>query len=417
MRIALPSLRSYSRDTRLLFVITLIYSLAFFGINMLIKRLFLLRLGYPASFLGVFNAVAAFAYMSTGLPAGELGRRIGPRPMLWLGIASTLLGFGLLPLAVVADQGGQKACLLGGQVFLAMGWSSINVSLMTALSLTSDDRSRAGTYAMYNALIGLGTLFGNLVGGVMPSWFSCLTGRPEAEPVNYAWTLVVAFCLVLLAIPPLLRLGPMRALDETDESSSASPAIKLPWPLIASLGVMVMLTQGSAGALASYGAAYMDTVLFMSVGVIGAVMALGKLVGVGVSLICPWLMRWFGAGSTIVMAGLALTLSVVPVVLTQHWLGASLSILLYLIALSLWSPAMVSYEMDAVPADWRSVMSGTHAMSMGMLHSLFNLGVAGIIDEVGYVPIFMLGGGLSLLGTLLMMGIRRVRERPAAARA
>jgi len=410
LRIALPSLRRYNRDPRLIFVITVIYSVAFFGINMLIKRLFLLRLGHPTSFLSVFNAVAAFAYMATGLPAGEIGRRIGPRPLLWIGVVATLVGFGLTPLACGTSVTTQKALLLGGQVFLAIGWSIINVSLMTALAVTSDDQSRASAYAMYNALMGLGTLVGNLVGGVLPSGFALITHQPEAAPVNYAWTLFVAFCLVLLTIPPLLRIGPMRLQDssstEKDEVKTKPPRLR-----IAMLGLMVMLTQGSVVSLSSFGSAFMDSELLMSAAVIGAIMALGKFFGVGASLVSPRLMRRIGAGRVVVVSSLLLTISVLPVALVPHWSSATFSMLIYLVTVSLWSPAAVTYEMDWIPADWRSLMSGTHAMSMGLIHSMFNLGVSGAIDDIGYTPIFWISGGLSLLGTMLAIAIERVRTR------
>ena len=411
MRIALPNLQRYTRDTRLIFVITVIYSVAFFGINMLIKRLFLLRLGHPTSFLSVYNAVGAFAYMATGLPAGEIGRRIGPRPLLWIGVVATLVGFGLTPLASGTNPSTQKALLLSGQVFLAIGWSIINVSLMASLAVTSDDTSRASAYAMYNALMGLGTLVGNLVGGVLPSGFALITHQPEAAPVNYAWTLFIAFCLVLLTIPPLLRIGPMRLQSQGAVEDDPTDRTKPPLLRIAMLGLMIMLTQGSVVSLSSFGSAYMDSELFMSAALIGAIMALGKLFGVGVSLISPRLMRQIGAGRVVVLSSLLLTVSILPVALVSHWSSATLSMLIYLVTVSLWSPAAVTYEMDWIPADWRSLMSGTHAMSMGMIHSLFNLGVSGVIDDIGYIPIFWISGGLSLLGTLLAVAIQRVRTR------
>jgi len=414
LRIALPNLQRYNRDTRLIFGITVIYSVAFFGINMLIKRLFLLRLGHPTSFLSLFNAIAAFAYMATGLPAGAIGRRIGPRPLLWIGVVATLVGFGLLPLACGTTVTTQKALLLGGQVFLAVGWSIINVSLMTSLAVTSDDTSRASAYAMYNALMGLGTLLGNLVGGVLPSFFAWATGQPEAAPVNYAWTLFVAFCLVLLTIPPLLRIGPMRLQEQDAAEGDPVDRSKPPRLRIAMLGLMVMLTQGSVVSLSSFGSAYMDSELLMSAAVIGAILALGKLFGVGASLVSPRLMRMMGAGRVVVVSSLLLTISVLPVALVPHWSSATLSMLIYLVTISLWSPAAVTYEMDWISADWRSLMSGTHAMSMGMIHSLLNLGVSGVIDDMGHIPIFAISGGLSLLGTLLAFAIQRVRARGMA---
>ena len=75
MKLKLPPMPRYSRDAVLLFVVSGLSALGFYGINMLLRVLFVLRLGYGPEYVGLFNGAGALTYMSMGVPSGALGSR------------------------------------------------------------------------------------------------------------------------------------------------------------------------------------------------------------------------------------------------------------------------------------------------------------------------------------------------------
>jgi hypothetical protein len=56
-----------------LLVSSAILSMAFFGLQALLKVLYILRLGFGLEYVGIFSAVGSLTYMAMSLPSGALG--------------------------------------------------------------------------------------------------------------------------------------------------------------------------------------------------------------------------------------------------------------------------------------------------------------------------------------------------------
>ena len=93
------ALSTFSRDTRLLFALSGMISISFFGIQMLLKVLYVLRLGYGPEYVGWFLAASSLAFMAMGIPSGMLGNRYGLRTVMLVGGAILVIGMAMLPLA------------------------------------------------------------------------------------------------------------------------------------------------------------------------------------------------------------------------------------------------------------------------------------------------------------------------------
>ena len=72
---------------------------AYFGIYSLLLNLYLLRLGYDAGFIGLISAIGQIVFALACIPVGRLGERFGLLSMMRGGIALTVLGGILVPLA------------------------------------------------------------------------------------------------------------------------------------------------------------------------------------------------------------------------------------------------------------------------------------------------------------------------------
>jgi MFS family permease len=385
----------------MLLLIVAVFALGFEGMNVLIKRLYVLRLGYGAAFLGTYNGVAAWSYMLAALPAGALGKRYGPRLVMRVGVLLTVLGMGLQVASGAVVPGLQQPVLFGAQLLTASGWASVYVNAIASLAHTTTPTTRGKAYALQSALLGLGTLLGNLLGGQLPGWFAALQGLDPLAPANYRWTMGVSLAVILCAAWPLTRISRLATDPTTARAGASSP---LPLGMLATLAGVAVLSQGASVALASFGSAYLDS-MRVSTGAIGAILAAGQLLGITVSLASPRVVRRLGARGAVLLGAVGLAVSVLPAVLVHRPAAAGLSIVAYMISWALWAPSMMSYEMDSVPQGWRSVMSGTHAMANGMSFGTFNLTAGRLVESAGYPAVFAIGGAISLVGTLWMAAL------------
>src|SRR5690606_8293601 len=71
----------------------------FGGIYSLLRSLYLLRLGYGPEFIGLVAAVGMLGWALACLPAGSIGRRLGVRQAMILGLGLATVGYCLFPLA------------------------------------------------------------------------------------------------------------------------------------------------------------------------------------------------------------------------------------------------------------------------------------------------------------------------------
>jgi len=403
------SLRTFTPDAQQLLIASALSAISFFGIRMLLQPLYLLRLGYDLTYLGIFGATGSLTYMFMSLPSGALGNRFGNRPVMIGGGLLMALGISILPLVEFVPPGWRFVWPLLSQFTITVGWAGYGISMVPALMTVTTPQNRNRAYALSSVLRGGGTFSGTLIGGLLPSLFVFLLGGTLDEPAPYRYALWVGGLLAFGGIAPILRMSrPVRTVEHVQqvEDGGGFPV----WPT-AILIVYVYLGNSSAAVCQSFCNAYMDTDLQLSTAVIGIITAAGQFVAMLAPLIAPRLATRYGNGWILMMATFGSALSLLPLIYGVNWLGAGVGRMGLLALSAMWLPALQVYQMEMVTSRWRSLAYGI--LSMGMSLTFTSVSIAGgyIATEWGYQPLFFLGMGLSVAGSLLMWGMTRWRTQ------
>lgn len=411
MRVRLPSGARFSRDAWLLIAASCIFSVSFYGVHNLLRVLYVLRLGHGPEYVGVFGASSALTYMGMGLPSGALGQRFGARGVMLVGSVIMVIGMIALPLVEFLPASFGILWPIATQIFMTAGWSMVNVSIIPGLMAATTPEERSGVYAANGAVRSLGTFAGTIVGGLLPGLFGGIIGRTLDAPDPYRYALWVAAAITVTAIAPIALL---RIARPAPPAARVGGADAFPMGTMAVLLSHVALVHGSWATLQAFGNAYMDTDLLLPASIIGLITGAAQLVATATPLFTPRLVRRSGDAWTLMMSGLAMGISLVPLALIPHWSAAALSRVGNLSLDAMWLPTLQLYQMERVTERWRTLAYGIMNAVMGLSFGLVSLIGGYIVTASGYRAIFAVGVGLSVAGTFIMWGRMR-RERAAQA--
>ena len=406
-RMYLPrfSLSHFTLDARMLLVASAISAISFFGFQMLLQPLYLLRLGFDLSYLGLFSAVGSLTYMVMSLPSGALGSRFGDRNTIIVGGLCTVLGMALLPLVEFVPTPWRGFMPLLGQAFLSGGWALYGISMVPALMLVTTPENRNRAYALSGMLRGLGTFGGTIVGGLLPALFAFLLGSTVDDPAPYRYALWIGALLGFGGILPILRMTrPTRTIERVQQADDHVP---FPiWPTVL-LILHVYLGNSSVAVCQTFCSAYMDTDLRLSTAVIGLITGAGQFVGMFSPLVAPRLASRYGNGWTLMVTTAGSALSLLLMALGGNWIAVGVGRMGMLALSAMWMPALQVFQMEMVATRWRSLAYGILSMGMSLTFTSVSFGGGYMAERWGYQSIFLLGVGLSLVGSLLMLGMRR----------
>lgn len=407
--IRLPTLRDYSHDARQIILVSGLIAVSYFGIVSLLRALYLLRLGFDESFLGTYYATGALTFMSMGVPSGALGQRLGTRRTMLIGSWLVVGGMLLLPLAAPAPAALATILPLLSQIVTTTGWSMFSVNSVPALMLVTSEANRASAYALTSVLRGIGTFLGTLLGGILPGLAARITTPGVAvettleTPQPYAWALLIAALLGLTALLPLRRIrGGLRP-----TTAEAQPVARGPFPYALVVGLIAYVLTRHMGwtTCQAYCSPYLDTDLALSTSVIGALTSIGQIAAIGATLLLPWMIRrwshgWILAATTATQIGSLALLALAP-----HWSAAALGLLGVQVSAGVWIPELQVFQMELVSEGWRGLAYGAVTMAMGLGFATMSFFGGRLITAQGYGPLFTIGAALSLLSTLIMLGI------------
>ena len=403
MKFNLSALSPFSRDTKLLFAVSGLISISFFGIQMLLKVLYVLRLGYGPEYVGWFLAASSLGFMGMGIPSGVLGNRYGPRTVMLVGGAILVVGMAMLPLAESAPLWADAAWPIASQVVLTVGWSLMTVNMVPALAAVTAERNRNSAFSMNAVLQGAGTFVGTLVGGLLPGLFANLLGESLDAPAPYRVSLWVGAILALVAVLPLWFVRPIASSTYSEQAEDRGP---FPfWPIATVIAYVYLRHAGWATCQAFFNA-YLDTDLRLSAAAIGLIGGAGQFLAILAPLLTPRLAAHRSNGWTLSVTTLAVAVSLIPLALARHWAAAGLGRLICVVASSIWLPALQSFQMERVDPRWRSLAYGAVAMGMGLGFSSTSLVGGYVIAARGYRTLFTMGifvvlASAALLGIIL----------------
>jgi MFS family permease len=405
-------IQQYNRQARLFLLVIAALGFAIDGVYTVLMNLYLLRLGYGTEFIGLLNAVALITFALTSFPAGVLGSRWSNILMLKVGVGFILLGGGLLPLAEFTPLGWQDSWLIVTYALMLSGFSLFFVNGAPFLMNIVDTDKQNNAFAIQTALLSLAAFVGSLLGGMLPEFIiTLLQDLTLADPAPYRMTLMVVTVVISGAFLMILMINEPSEQTPLDNSGGAesiddTPSAVVQWamPTVMLIGIMTLIRLFQVAGTATvivYFNVYMDTQLATSTSVIGAIAAIGRLLGVPTALIVPALIRRWGKGNVVIWGSLATAVCLLPLALVEHWLAAAIGYIGVLAMTSIRFPAFIVYILELVPKVQQSVMVGSGEMAAGFSFSMMALGGGIILSLFTFRDLFLVGAGLTVLGTFV----------------
>ena len=395
------------------------------GVYGVLFNLYLIRLGFGPEFIGQVNSAGLTAFALSSLPAGAIGARFGNRLLMLIGIGMMVVGGVALPLAEALPLGSQQAAIITAYVLVYSGLAIFFVNAVPFVMEISSGEERNQAFSLQTALLALAAFTGALIGGTLPRLFAFLLGVSQEGPAPYRLPLILAALLMLPSIWIIARIRrpPLPASDDPttliDPAGVVEPAAVITdaippspvaprWRLNSPVFVIFLLLcavrffqVSGVAAAGTFFNVYMDTELDVATANIGLITAFARLLGVPAALMTPALVMRWGAPWTVVIASTVAAFSMLPLALLPFWPAAAIGFIGVTAISSMRYPAYMIYAMGVMPPSWRGTLAGAGETAGGI--SFAGLALLGgyMIANQGYTPVFLLAGGLTLIGTLL----------------
>lgn len=407
------SLRLFNRNIRFFLVATAVHGFVYFGIYSLLLNLYLLRLGYGSQFIGLVNGLGPLMLAVVSLPAGMLSRRFGSRKILFWGYLVTALGLGLLPLSGLLPEGARQAWIAGVYALGWMGGALAMVNFSPFLMAWTEEKERSYAFAIQSALFPLAGFLGSFLGGALPNFFASLLDSTLDSPIPYRNALLVAAVIELLTLFAIWQTdegGETAVSSQTTQDSNAPP----PYRIIILFTLVSLLTVAGEWTMRVYFNVYLDSELSVPTTLIGALSAGALFMGL-LAFASPRAAARWGRKRVVLMGVLGVFVAFLPLIFISHWLAVGLGYMIVVGAISLQSPTFLVFSQSVVEPRWRTTISSSIAMSLGISIALTSFGGGYIISAFGFKTLFVIGGMAGLLGAIIVW--RFLPKQPTVAAA
>lgn len=401
----LQQLRSFSRDVRLYLISLALANFAFLGIYGVLFNLYILRLGFGPEFIGLLQAASWLPMTIFCIPAGELGGRWGIRRAMIVGLILAVLGFGLLPLAEFTRTSLREGWLLATYSLTGIGAALYFVNAYPFLMGATSSEERGHVFSMQTALAAVAVFIGNLIGGLLPSLFATALAVSTEGSAPYRYPLLIAS---VFGVPAVLALLMTRDAGKVGTQQAAVEPGPPPLGLITLLALFGLLRVVAQGAAGTFFNVYLDTVLGTSTSLIGALVAVGQVLGALAALVTPLLTARLGRYRTIVLGAVGASLAIVPLALIPHWSAAGLGLVGVITMTSMAYPVFSVYHQEIISPGRRAAMAGAVTTAQSLSWTAVAMVGGYTIKAVGYPALFLIGAGLTMAGALLFGAYFRV---------
>lgn len=391
-------------NRRNLFILsfTLVVVTLGFGVVIPIIPFYMESMGAGGTELGLLVASYAVMRLIFAPLWGSLSDRVGRKPILMIGI----LGYGItMTLFGLATE---LWMMFAARILSGVLSSATSPTTMAYIGDSTSEEDRSGGMGIMGAAVGLGTIFGPALGGL-------LGGESLSVPFFIAGGMsILAMILIAILLPESLP---------SESRQTSTKVIRLPklslWrqALASPIGILLVLTllltsgmmifYGIFGLYAldrfSYGTEEVG-IIFMVVGIVSA-LTQGLLTG-------PLTKRW-GEPPLIKTAMLASSFGFILMVLADTFWTVMLSIGVFIFATSLLVPAVT-----ALTSKRAESMQG---MAMGLSNSFMSLGRiigplwAGFVYDINLVLPYVSGAVIMIAGFLVSLFWLRQDESVAVA--
>jgi MFS family permease len=146
---------------------------------------------------------------------------------------------------------------------------------------------------------------------------------------------------------------------------------------------------------------YMDTELAVATSQIGLVVASARLIGVFAALFTPGLISRVGAPNTVLFASVVSTAAILPLALIPLPFAAGLGFIGVTAISSMRYPSFMIFSTSLVPPKWRGTLAGVGEFAGGLSFAGLAFIGGSMAESQGFPSLFLLGGALTLVGTIL----------------
>jgi MFS family permease len=402
----LEKLRLLGRDVYLYLLAAFLVGLTVYGgIFTVLLNLYLLRLGYGTEFVGLLNATGRFAFAAFCLPAGALGTRWSSRRMMIAGTGLAVAGFGSLPFAEFVSAVLQAGWLLATYTIAWLGLALYFVNSIPFLMNATGAGEHTHAFSVRTALGPLAGFAGSLVGGLLPASLSEALGISLDQPTPYGYTMFIAALLLIAA--PLILLSTREPSAKWMEGRAVEAGSlgglgrTAPYGLIALVSLIGFLRCAGSGATTTFFNVYLDSELNAPAAMIGTLVAIGKLAAGAAALALPLLVRLWGTRRAVILGSAGVVLSLLPLAFIPHWVAAGSGFMSLMALYTIASLSFTVYSQEAVAPGWRAAMSGATNMAAELSGAVMSVGGGYAIVALGYRDFFLIGAGLTTMGTLV----------------
>jgi len=188
-----------------------------FGVFRFLFNFYVLSLGngYDEAFIGTLQTVASFATIAMALPAAYLAERFSQRKIMMItGVTSgiSMLGMVVFPFTFT---------LIAFRMITAISMSMRQVAVAPFLMRNTSRDERQWVFSFNFGMITIASFFGNLLGGILPTWLGNYFGAGPTDTLSYQLSIGSMMLVTILSIGPLF----MIRMPPRDKNRQ----IELPW--------------------------------------------------------------------------------------------------------------------------------------------------------------------------------------------
>jgi DHA1 family multidrug resistance protein-like MFS transporter len=383
-------MQTSNRKNLFILSFTLVVVTLGFGVIIPIIPFYMESLGAGGTELGLLVASYAVMRLIFAPIWGSISDRVGRKPILMIGI----LGYGIT--MVLFGLATELWMLFAARILSGVLSSATSPTTMAYIADSTSEEDRGGGMGIMGAAVGLGTIFGPALGGL-------LAGGSLSVPFFIAGGMsILALILIAIFLPESL---PAEA-RQTSIKGIPLPEVRLWWQALASpIGILLVLAflltcgmmifYGIFGLYAlerfNYGPQEVGTI-FMVVGLVSAVTQ-GVLTG-------PLTKRW-GELPVIKVALLASSVGFILMVLADTYWTVMLSIGVFIFATALLIPTVTSLTSKRAES--------LQGMAMGLSSSFISLGRivgplwAGFVYDINLIFPYISGAVIMMVGFLVSL--------------
>lgn len=389
--------RQFTKNAKLMLFYSAITGLAF-GVFRFLFNFYVLSLGkgYDEAFIGTLQTASSFAAIAMALPAAYIAERFSQKKvMLWAGLAN---GFSFLGLVLFPTH----LFLIAFRMTAGVSMSVLQVVMAPFLMLNTSEDERQWVFSFNFGLMTVAGFFGNLLGGLLPTWLGGFFQAAPTDTLSYQLALGSMMLVTILSIGPLslIRMPPV----------DRERKIDLPWVQLWQHGrhlsqflIPQLIIGLGAGLMMPFMNIYFRNVYNQPDPPISLVFAIGGLAMAIAQFLGPPLADKFGKIDAVILTQMfsvpfllmlgvgAWVVSGNPGMITLWFLIASVAYIFRLALMNLSNPIYQTFVLERVPEQ-------TQALAMSLNSLVFQFGwfvmpqVSGWLQvrfgDMGFVPIF-----------------------------